>query len=78
MNALRRQILAAQLKVTLDKELGRTTSPKVIELSKRDLPPLIRMKSGDPVFMARPEQADDQTMTAGRSSSQQAGYVYGH
>jgi hypothetical protein len=36
---LRREILAAQLKVTLDEQLGRETSPTVIRLSKTKLPP---------------------------------------
>lgn len=44
LSALRRQILAAQLKVTLDEELGRKTSPKVVELAAMKLPALIRTK----------------------------------
>lgn len=41
-DALRREILAARLKVTLDKQLGRETSPTVQRLSKMKLPPLVR------------------------------------
>jgi aromatic ring-cleaving dioxygenase len=39
---LRREILAARLKVTLDDELGRITSPKVKALSQMTLPPIAR------------------------------------
>lgn len=42
LRALRREILAAQLKVTLDEQLGRTTSRQVKELAEMKLPPLIR------------------------------------
>lgn len=41
-DTLRREILAARLKVTLDEQLGRTTSPTVIRLSKMRLPPIVR------------------------------------
>ncbi|MCG2621775.1 hypothetical protein LVY72_07565 [Arthrobacter sp. I2-34] len=41
-NVLRREILAARLKVTLDKELGRPTSDKVKRLAAMDLPPIVR------------------------------------
>lgn len=37
---LRREILAARLKVTLDEQLGRETSPTVIRLSNMKLPPI--------------------------------------
>jgi hypothetical protein len=40
--ALRREILAARLKVTLDEQLGRESSPTVQRLSKMKLPPLVR------------------------------------
>lgn len=75
LSALRRQILAAQLKVTLDEQLGRDTSQKVIELSKRELPPLIRVKQDGTVSMAHQRQAEGQTVTAARASDQPA--VYG-
>jgi aromatic ring-cleaving dioxygenase len=39
---LRREILAARLKVTLDAQLGRETSPTVLGLSKMKLPPRVR------------------------------------
>lgn len=39
---LRREILAARLKVTLDEQLGRETSQTVIRLSKMKLPPRVR------------------------------------
>lgn len=39
---LRHEILAARLKVTLDRELGRTTSDKVRRLAGMTLPPIIR------------------------------------
>lgn len=39
---LRREILAARLKVTLDNQLGRETSPTVIRLAKMKLPPMAR------------------------------------
>lgn len=38
---LRREILAARLKVTLDEELDRTTSPKVKLLAQMKLPPRV-------------------------------------
>lgn len=40
LNVLRREILAAGLKVTLDRELGRPTSPQVMKLSLLELLPL--------------------------------------
>ncbi|MDK1359646.1 hypothetical protein QNO00_05120 [Arthrobacter sp. zg-Y1219] len=40
--ALRQEILAARLKVTLDEELGRETSPEVLSLSKMKVPPIAR------------------------------------
>lgn len=42
MNTLRREILAARLKVTLDEQLGRETSQTVKRLSKMKLPPIVR------------------------------------
>ncbi|MEG9246844.1 hypothetical protein V6S67_01945 [Arthrobacter sp. Soc17.1.1.1] len=42
LTTLRREILMAGLKLTLDKQLGRVTSPKVKLLSELDLPPLVR------------------------------------
>lgn len=39
---LRREVLAARLKITLDEQLGRETSPTVIRLSKMKLPPIAR------------------------------------
>ena len=44
---LRREILTARLKVTLDEQLGRGTSPTVIRLSKMQLPPLARTFCAD-------------------------------
>ncbi|MEV7132200.1 hypothetical protein AB0N24_04860 [Arthrobacter sp. NPDC093128] len=41
-DTLRREILAARLKVTLDEQLGRTTSSTVKRLSKMKLPPIVR------------------------------------
>jgi hypothetical protein len=41
---LRREILAARLKVTLDAQLGRKTSPKVKLLSEMKLPPAVRSR----------------------------------
>lgn len=38
LSALRQEILAARLKVTLDEELGRETSDVIIELSKMNAP----------------------------------------
>jgi hypothetical protein len=42
LTALRREILVARLKVTLDAQLGRVTPPKVKLLSEMKLPPIIR------------------------------------
>ncbi|MDR6436870.1 hypothetical protein J2790_002013 [Paenarthrobacter nicotinovorans] len=39
---LRREILAARLKVTLDEQLNRKTSPTVKRLSEMKLPPIAR------------------------------------
>jgi hypothetical protein len=39
---LRREILAARLKVTLDEQLGRKTSPIVTHLAGMNLPPIGR------------------------------------
>ncbi|QSZ47914.1 hypothetical protein AYX22_05505 [Arthrobacter sp. D5-1] len=39
---LRREILAARLKVTLDEQLNRKTSPTVKRLSEMKLPPIVR------------------------------------
>lgn len=39
---LRREILAARLKVTLDERLNRETSPEVLALSIMTLPPIVR------------------------------------
>lgn len=39
---LRREILIARLKVTLDQQLGRETSPTVICLSQMKLPPIVQ------------------------------------
>ena len=47
-DTLRREILAARLKVTLDEQLHRETSPIVKRLSQMKLPPI-----------SRPYQADD-------------------
>lgn len=41
-DTLRREILAARLKVTLDEQLGRKTSPTVKRLAKTKLPPIVR------------------------------------
>ncbi|AOT04706.1 hypothetical protein [Arthrobacter sp. U41] len=47
---LRREILAARLKVTLDEQLNRETSPTVKALAGMKLPPIVRPSyhSGDP------------------------------
>ncbi len=42
IGALRRKIRAARLKVTLDEQLGRKTSPEVRSLAGMKLPPLVR------------------------------------
>lgn len=42
---LRREILIARLKVTLDQQLGRETSPTVIRLSKMKLPPIAQQRA---------------------------------
>jgi hypothetical protein len=41
-NVLRREIRAARLKVVLDEQLDRDTSPTVVALSRMALPPLAR------------------------------------
>lgn len=41
-DTLRREILAARLKVTLDEQLKRTTSQTVKRLAQMKLPPLVR------------------------------------
>ncbi|MGW6174345.1 hypothetical protein ACWF5H_12685 [Arthrobacter sp. NPDC055138] len=41
-STLRKEIRAARLKVTLDKKLGRETSPQVKLLAGMTLPPLVR------------------------------------
>lgn len=46
-NVLRREILAARLKVTLDQELGRTTSDQVKRLAAMDLPRIVRQNCQD-------------------------------
>jgi hypothetical protein len=50
---LRKEIRAARLKMTLDKKLGRETSPQVKLLAGLTLPPLVRQ-----VHRARNAQAD--------------------
>jgi hypothetical protein len=40
-DTLRREILAARLKVTLDEQLERETSPTVLRLSRMKLPPIV-------------------------------------
>lgn len=47
--ALRKEIRAARLKITLDKKLGRETSPQVKLLAGMTLPPLVRQfrRAGD-------------------------------
>ncbi|POH75187.1 hypothetical protein [Arthrobacter glacialis] len=42
-DTLRREILAAQVKVTLDKELNRPTSDTVKRLAGMKLPPIVKM-----------------------------------
>jgi hypothetical protein len=49
---LRREIFAARLKVTLDDQLGRETSPTVIRLSKMKLPIVRPLHRGD--YQAKP------------------------
>lgn len=48
-STLRKEIRAARLKITLDKKLGRETSPQVKLLAGLTLPPLVRTfhRSGD-------------------------------
>jgi hypothetical protein len=46
-NTLRREILAARLKVILDEELGRPTSVKVKRLAAMDLPRIVRSVAHD-------------------------------
>lgn len=48
-STLRKEIRAARLKITLDKKLGRETSPQVKLLASLSLPPLVRTfhRSGD-------------------------------
>lgn len=46
-NTLRREILAARLKVILDEELDRPTSVKVKRLAAMDLPRIVRSVSHD-------------------------------
>ena len=52
LDTLRREILAARLKVTLDKKLGEKTSETVKRLANMTLPPLVYGRSG-----ARPSTA---------------------
>ena len=52
--ALRKEIRAARLKVTLDKKQGRETSPQVKLLAGLTLPPLVRQ-----FHRARNAQADE-------------------
>lgn len=47
LSTLRREILAAQLKETLDEQLGRETSPAVKRLARMELPPIIQSNKGD-------------------------------
>lgn len=47
LSTLRRQILAAQLQVELDKTLGRKTSEKVKLLSEMELPPITQSNERD-------------------------------
>ena len=56
---LRREILVGRLKVTLDAELGRETSPTVIRLARMTLPPIARPRGRD----------DSQAEPAGPTSS---------
>lgn len=50
LSILRREILAARLKVTLDRELRRPTSPQVMKLSLLEPPPFVReVRSADDV-----------------------------
>ncbi|WP_146069186.1 hypothetical protein [Arthrobacter sp. ZGTC412] len=52
--SLRREILTARLKVTLDEQLGRETSPTVKRLSMMALPPTVH--SDDSFGEARAKQ----------------------
>jgi hypothetical protein len=47
LNVLRREILAARLKVTLDEELGRPTSDKAKRLAAMDVPRIVRSDQHD-------------------------------
>ena len=42
-DTLRREILAARLKVTLDEQLNRKTSSTVKQLAQMKLPPIVRL-----------------------------------
>lgn len=46
LDTLRREILAARLKVTLDEQLNRETSPTVQRLAGMRLPPSVRPRYG--------------------------------
>lgn len=59
-DTLRREILAARLKVTLDEQLNRDTSPTVKRLARMKLPPIVR-----PYYRVNDVQAD----AAGRDTS---------
>lgn len=50
--ALRKEIRAARLKVTLDKKQGRVTSPQVKMLARMALPPLTRTRRTNAVQSA--------------------------
>lgn len=74
LNALRQSILAAQLKVTLDEQLGRETSPKVLALSKRDLPPLVRVPQDGEAVSANRGARDGRYVTARGTEERVLGY----
>ncbi|MHA7218897.1 hypothetical protein ACX80L_08375 [Arthrobacter sp. MDT1-48-3] len=60
-DTLRREILAARLKVTLDEQLKRPTSVEVQRLSQMKLPPIVRRI---------PDRAAGQDMQSSASASE--------
>jgi hypothetical protein len=67
INTLRREILAARLKVILDEQLRRETSPTVKALARMKLPAIFR-----PSYRARDPKAD----VSGLATSSESGNKY--
>ncbi|POH73461.1 hypothetical protein [Arthrobacter glacialis] len=65
-DTLRREILAAQVKVTLDKELNRPTSETVKRLAGMKLPPIVKMNQYICVAQADIAALKVQDIRAGR------------